>query len=168
MDSDGEELDVYVGPDKDAKNAYVIRQLKKSGGFDEHKVMLGYGSKGAAKASYVHHMGGTPERFGGMATVPVSALVALFADNKGTKEKHAEACSCHGVGDDCGGSIEKLGSLLFPVSKSASHAKLSEIIKSIPAGPFSQETLPKLERAERDIPNDVLDTMGGMPLSSAL
>ncbi len=169
LDSDGEDLDVYWGGDKDAKNAFVIRQLKKSGSFDEHKVMLGFGSKAAAKASYVHHMGGTPERFGGMTTVPVAALIALFADNKGSKEKHASAaCSCYGVGDDCGGSIEKLGSLLFPVSKSASHAKLSEIIKSIPAGPFSQETLPKLERAERDIPNDVLDMMGGMDLSSAL
>ena len=168
MDSDGEELDVYKGPDHDAKNAYVIRQLKKTGAFDEHKVMLGFSSKAAAKASYVHHMGGTPERFGGMATVPVSALIALFADNKGGKQKHAEACSCHGVGDDCGGSTEKLASLLFPVTKSASHAKLSEIIKSIPAGPFTQETLPKLERAERDIPNNVLDQMGGMDLSSAL
>lgn len=168
IDSDGEELDVYIGPDKAAKKAYVIRQLKKTGGFDEHKVMLGYSTKAAAKASYVHHMGGTPERFGGMASVPVSGLVALFGDNKGTKEKHAEACSCHGVGDDCGGSTEKLASLLFPISKSASHAKLSEIIKSIPAGPFTQETLPKLEKTERDIPNDVLDLMGGLPLSSAL
>lgn len=169
LDSDGEDLDVYYGGNKDARNAYVIRQLKKSGGFDEHKVMLGYPSRSAAKASYVHHMGGTPERFGGMASVPVSSLVALFGDNKGSTEKHAgAACSCHGMGDDCGGSTEKLAEALFPVSKSASHAKLSEIIKSIPAGPFSQETLPKLERAERDIPNDVLDLMGGMPLSSAL
>jgi hypothetical protein len=169
LDSDGEDLDVYWGGNKEAKNAYVIRQLKKTGGFDEHKVMLGYPSRAAAKASYVHHMGGTPERFGGMATVPLSSLVALFADNKGSKEKHAGAtCSCHGVGDDCGGSTEKLAALLFPVSKSASHAKLSELIKSIPAGPFSKETLPKLEKAERDIPNDILDVMGGMPLGSAL
>ncbi len=168
-DSDGEELDVYVGPDRDASKAYVIRQMRKSGGFDEHKVMMGYSSKSAAKASYMHHMRDCPECFGGMVTVPVSALVALFGDNKALKEKHAQdACGCHGVGDDCGGSIEKLGSLLFPVQKSASHAKLSEIIKSIPAGPFTQETLPKLERAERDIPNDVLDTMGGMPLGNAL
>lgn len=165
-DYDGEELDVYVGPDRAAKNAYVIRQMKKTGGFDEHKVMIGYASKKDAKASYVHHMGGTPERFGGMATVSVSALVALFGDNKGTKTK--EACSCHGVGDDCGGSTDKLAALLFPVTKSASHAKLSELIKSIPAGPFSKEMLPKLERAERDIPNDILDQMGEMPLGDAL
>lgn len=166
VDSDGEELDVYVGPDRDAKNAYVIRQMKKTGGFDEHKVMIGYISKSAAKASYVHHMGGTPEHFGGMQTIPISSLVALFGDNKAQKEK--VACDCHGVGDDCGGSTEKLASMLFPVSKSASHAKLGDIIKSLPAGPFTKETLPKLESAEKDIPNDILDNMGSFPLGTAL
>lgn len=166
VDSDGEELDVYVGPDREARNAYVIRQMKRTGGFDEHKVMVGYSSKSSAKASYVHHMGGTPERFGGMQAIPITSLVALFGDNKAHKEK--AACDCHGVGDDCGGSIEKLASLLFPISKSASHAKLSEIIKSLPAGPFTKETLPKLESAEKDIPNDVLDNMSSLPLGSAL
>jgi hypothetical protein len=166
LDRDGEELDVYVGPDRDAKNAYVVRQLKKTGGFDEHKVMIGYSSKSAAKSSYTQHMGGTVEHFGGMQAIPVTSLVALFGDNKALKEK--TACGCHGLGDDCGGSFDKLASLLFPISKSASHAKLSEIIKSLPAGPFTKETLPKLESAEQDIPNDVLDTMGELPLGSAL
>lgn len=166
MDSDGEELDVYVGPNKEAKNAYVIRQLKKTGGFDEHKVMIGFGTKGAAKASYLYHMGGTVEHFGGIQAIPVNSLVTLFGDNKAIKEK--TACSCYGIGHDCGGSTDKLATLLFPISKSASHAKLSEIIKSLPAGPFTKETLPRLEAAEKSIPNDILDMMGNMPLSSAL
>lgn len=168
LDSDGEELDAYVGPDKDAKNAYVVRQLKKSGGFDEHKVMIGYSSKSSAKASYLHHMRDCPECFGGIQAIPLSSLVALYGDNKGAKAKEKVACDCHGVGDDCGGSLEKLGSLLFPISKSASHAKLSEIIKSLPAGPFTRETLPRLESAERDIPDNVLDMMGQMPPGNAL
>lgn len=168
VDSDGEELDVYLGPDRSAKNAYVIRQMKRTGGFDEHKVMIGYSSKSAAKASYTEHMSHCPECFGGMQAIPMSSLVALFGDNKGQKEKTASACPCHGVGDDCGGSIEKLGALLFPISKSASHAKLSEIIKSLPAGPFTRETLPKLESAEQDLPPNVLNMMGEMPLGSAL
>lgn len=168
VDSDGEELDVYLGPDRSAKNAYVIRQMKRTGGFDEHKVMIGYSSKSAAKASYTEHMSHCPECFGGMQAIPMSSLIALFGDNKGQKEKTASACPCHGVGDDCGGSIEKLGALLFPISKSASHAKLSEIIKSLPAGPFTRETLPKLESAEQDLPPNVLNMMGEMPLGSAL
>lgn len=165
-DSDGEELDVYLGPDRSARNAYVIRQMKKTGGFDEHKVMVGYPSKSAAKASYLAHMSGCPECFGGMQAIPVSSLVALFGDNKAHKEK--TACACHGAGDDCGGSIEKLGALLFPISKSASHAKLSEIIKSLPAGPFTRETLPKLESAEQDLPPDILNRMSELPLGAAL
>jgi hypothetical protein len=166
MDSDGEELDVYVGPDRTSKRAYVIKQLKKNGSHDENKVMIAFSSKQDAKDCYLYHMGGTKEHFGGMQDIPLSSLVALFGANKGHKEK--TACSCHGIGDDCGGSIEKLGALLFPISKSASHAKLSEIIKSIPAGPFSKETLPKLEGAERNIPNSILDLMGDMPLGNAL
>lgn len=175
-DSDGEEIDVYLGPKKNAQTAYVIRQLKKSdGSFDEHKVMIGYASAEAARSSYDYHMGGTKEFFGGMKPVPVSALRALFGDNaentKEEKEKKAEeACKCDGVCDPCGGSLDKLAEALFPVprEKSASHQKVSELIKSIPAGPFSKETLPRLEKTERDIPRDVLDLMGGLPLGAAL
>lgn len=168
IDSDGEELDVYLGPDRTARNAYVIRQMKKTGGFDEHKVMIGYSSKSAAKDSYLAHMSHCPECFGGIQAIPVKSLMVLYGDNKGSKEKTAHACSCQGVGDDCGGSTEKLGSLLFPISKSASHAKLSEIIKSLPAGPFTQKTLPKLESAEQDLPPDILNRMSELPLGSAL
>lgn len=165
-DADGEELDAYVGPDRSSKKAYVINQLKKDGSFDEHKVMIGYASKEDAKASYVYHMGGTPERFGGMEEVPVSALKALFGENT---EKTASSCSCGGIGDDCGGGLEKIAAAVFPVQvKSASHAKLSELIKTIPAGPFSKQTLPRLESVERNIPDDVLNQMGEMPLGSAL
>lgn len=59
--------------------------------------------------------------------------------------------------------------MIFDTSseKHASHRKLSEILKDIPAGPFTQETLPKLESAEEDIPKDVLDHMGEMPLGAS-
>lgn len=243
LDSDGEELDVYLGPDKTSPRAFVIKQLKKDGSFDEHKVMIGYRTKEDAKASYDHHMGGAKERFGGMRQVPVSALKALFGENGGSEkkaslrvfnpdgsrnsaeerrhldylrsyqdytkelsrkepskypnyharkavdfdsltpheqraesewhsrlEKKASACSCSCDGEGlCDVSVEKIAALVFPVDeKTASHAKLSELIKSIPAGPFSKETLPRLENSERDIPNDVLDLMGGLPNGAGL
>jgi hypothetical protein len=172
-DSDGEEIDVYVGPDHRATNAWVIKQLKKSdGSFDENKVMMGYGSEQEAHDAYDYHMGGTKEFFGGIHKVPVSALRALFSENGDghEKEKKASACSCAGLCNPCGGGLDKIAAAIFPVSeeKSASHQKLSELIKSIPAGPFTKETLPRLEEAERDIPKDVLDLMGGLPLRSAL
>jgi hypothetical protein len=143
MDSDGEELDAYVGPDRTSPRAFVIKQNKADGSFDEHKVMIGYSTKDAAKASYDHHMGGCKERFGGMRQVPVSALKALFGENGG-KEKKASSCSCSCEGDGlCDLPVEKIAALIFPVDeKTASHAKLSELIKSIPAGPFSKENLP--------------------------
>ena len=91
LDADGEELDVYVGPDRSAKKCWVIRQLlKKDGSFDEHKLMLGFASRAAAKACYDHHMGDAKERNGGMTEISVSAVRALFADNRKTKmEKKA-------------------------------------------------------------------------------
>lgn len=168
-DSDGEEIDVYLGPDTSAPTAYVIKQMKKSGDFDENKVMVGYSSKAKARESYDHHMGGCKEFFGGISAVAVSSLRALFGENGDGKEKvktAEEGCNC---ASSCCGSVDKLAAL-FPVSseKSASHKKLSELIKSIPAGPFTKETLPRLEQTEQDIPQDVLGLMGGLPLSSSL
>ena len=52
--------------------------------------------------------------------------------------------------------------------KTASHRKLSEITKSIPAGPFTERTLPKLESAEKDIPNPMIDKMVEKGLGPAL
>jgi hypothetical protein len=172
-DADGEEIDVYVGPDLKAPTAYVIKQLKKSdGSFDENKVMIGYASQKAAKDAYNYHMGGTVEFFGGINGVKVTALQALFGENGNGKEKEKKAhtCECDGACDPCGGSTEKVAATIFGISpeKYASHRKLSEILKDIPAGPFTKETLPRLERTERDIPNEVLNLMGGLPLGASM
>jgi Inorganic Pyrophosphatase len=51
-DNDDMNVDVYLGPNKNSKKAYVINQLKKNGKFDEHKVMLGYDDKAAAVKDY--------------------------------------------------------------------------------------------------------------------
>ena len=89
-------------------------------------------------------------------------------------EKTAEKkCPCPRLGQsNCCASkdLTKFAALVFgsPTEKSASHKKVSELIKSIPAGPFTKETLPKLEKTERDIPKDILDLMGGLPLGDAL
>jgi hypothetical protein len=164
MDADGEELDAYVGPSRSSNTAWVIKQLKKDGSFDENKVMMGFTSKEDAKSSYDHHMGGAKERFGGIKEVPVSALKALFGNN-GDKEKQAHSCSC-----DCGGTcmpeIDKLAEGFG--QKSASHAKLSEITKIIPAGPFRTTMLPKLEKTEGELPKETLKEMAKEGMSSAI
>lgn len=52
---DGDQVDCYVGPDKDADTAYVVHQRKagKWTEFDEDKVMLGFTSEDAAKSAYL-------------------------------------------------------------------------------------------------------------------
>ncbi len=145
LDADGEELDVYVGPDKQSIKAFVIKQNKLDGSFDEHKVMIGFTDRAAAKDSYNYHMGGTKERFGGLQEIPISALIALFGENDSKEKTASYNLSCeeeepHNI------SIDELCSLIFPNNeKAASHAKLSELIKFIPAGPFSKKTLPNTQ-----------------------
>lgn len=54
--ADGEEIDVYVGPDKDADKVYVVHQNKIDGKtYDEDKVMLGFSSKEEARQAYLAH-----------------------------------------------------------------------------------------------------------------
>jgi hypothetical protein len=85
------------------------------------------------------------------------------------QEKAAAKCPCEKLNCStcCVASMEKYAERIFGV-KHAAHRKLSEIIKDIPAGPFSKRDLPKLEQGDRDIPNDVLDLMGGMDPSRSL
>lgn len=84
--------------------------------------------------------------------------------------EHASSCSCEGLCDPCGGSIEKFAEAIFPgvQHKSASHRKLSEIIKEVPAGPFFERDLPRVEKAEANLPRHVLDQLAAQPLGDAL
>ena len=51
--ADGDHVDVYVGPQPESDQVYVIDQIDhKTGKFDEHKVMIGYPSSGQAQADY--------------------------------------------------------------------------------------------------------------------
>lgn len=52
---DEEPLDVYVGDNEDAANAYVIEQLDDEGEFDEYKVMLGFNTLEEARDCYLAH-----------------------------------------------------------------------------------------------------------------
>lgn len=166
-DADGEEIDVYLGENRKASKAWVIKQLKADGKtFDENKVMMGFDSMSDARASYDHHMGdGAKERFGGIKEVPVSALKALFGENGDGKEKAAGSCNC-----DCGGSCQVGFNKVAEGfgQKSASHAKLSEITKIVPAGPFRKAMLPTLEKVEGDLPKETIEKMAEHEMSAAL
>jgi hypothetical protein len=50
---DGDQLDVFIGPRPISHTVFVVNQVDPSTGkFDEHKVMLGYGSVAEAEAAY--------------------------------------------------------------------------------------------------------------------
>lgn len=51
--ADNDQLDCYVGPDWESQDVWIIDQVQAgSTAFDEHKVMLGFGSKGEALTTY--------------------------------------------------------------------------------------------------------------------
>lgn len=53
MARDGDNLDVFIGPNRSSELVFVIDQAGKSGTrFDEHKIMLGYDSQAEAIAAY--------------------------------------------------------------------------------------------------------------------
>jgi hypothetical protein len=54
---DGDEVDVFVGPDKSSDKVFVITQLKRPEfkEVDEQKVMIGFKDSHSAKAAYLRH-----------------------------------------------------------------------------------------------------------------
>jgi hypothetical protein len=53
--ADGDPVDVFIGPRPDSKKIFVVDQKKPDGSFDEHKVMMGFTSKEAARRGYLEN-----------------------------------------------------------------------------------------------------------------
>lgn len=51
--ADGDNLDVFIGPEEDSDQVFVIDQQDANGMFDEHKVMMGFGDEESAKQGYL-------------------------------------------------------------------------------------------------------------------
>lgn len=91
--SDGEELDVYLGPDENAPDVHVVHQLatpdyKKH---DEDKTMLGFRDAGAAKTAYLAHRNDGDKAFGGMSVIPMKAFKRKLKRRTGTGKIRATA-----------------------------------------------------------------------------
>ena len=88
--ADGDEIDAYVGPDKDAPKVHVVHQHKDTGkGYDEDKVMIGFKSKGDAKKTFLQHYD-DPKYLGPISTMTVEELKAR-AKKKGPLRKQSTA-----------------------------------------------------------------------------
>lgn len=88
--ADGEEVDAYVGPNKKAPTAFVVHQRKEDGkGFDEDKVMLGFGTQAAAEKAFLVHYD-SPKFLGPVSAVPMERLKELV-EAKGPLKKISSA-----------------------------------------------------------------------------
>lgn len=50
---DGDNVDVFVGPEKASEIVFVVNQLNSKGKFDEHKVMINFNTKEEATKAYL-------------------------------------------------------------------------------------------------------------------
>lgn len=84
---DGDEVDVYLGPDLDAPTVYVVHQRKYGDWkrYDEDKVMIGFQSEADARAAYLKHYD-DPRFLGPITAMPVAEFVAKV---RATYEKPA-------------------------------------------------------------------------------
>lgn len=55
--ADGDEVDVFVGPNKKSKKVFIINQRRSDDNrkFDEHKVFLGFDTEAEVRSSYLKH-----------------------------------------------------------------------------------------------------------------
>lgn len=79
--SDGDPVDVYLGPAPESSMVYVVHQLRRDGSYDEDKVMLQFGSLGEAILAYKQH--GPPWGFGSVDTMTADQFVhGYLASNR--------------------------------------------------------------------------------------
>lgn len=85
---DGDEVDVYLGPELDtAPTVYVVHQRRAGDwkAYDEDKVMLGFESEAAARQAYLAHYD-DPRFLGPITAMPVEDFVRKV---RATREKPA-------------------------------------------------------------------------------
>jgi hypothetical protein len=88
--TDGDHVDVYVGPNHESQKVFVIDQMKKPDfkKFDEQKCMLGFDSAESAKAAYLAHY--NDERFfGSMREMTMDDFKAKVMDRENHGKKVA-------------------------------------------------------------------------------
>lgn len=76
LGGDGDGLDIFIGPNKDASETYWAIQNKEDGSFDEYKVFMGFTSREAAIGAFRDHI---PVKFlGGMVSMRLDMMKAML------------------------------------------------------------------------------------------
>lgn len=141
---DGDHVDVYLGPDHDARTVFVVDQVDaKTGKFDEHKCLLSYPNKDAALADYEKAFsdGKAKDRIGTVTEMTVPQFTAWVRDGD---TKKPLGSSRAGYAD--GGAVK------MPLIKSGSNAAVSKNVSTeMHAGrPQSQAVAIALDVARRN------------------
>lgn len=86
---DGDEVDVFVGPNKESRKVFVITQLKRPEfkKIDEQKVMLGFTSSSQAKKAYMRHFD-KPDFFDSITEMDIDEFQQKLKSRKGKLIKH--------------------------------------------------------------------------------
>ena len=92
---DGEDVDVFVGPDKDAQSAYIITIMKPPSfeNIDEQKVMLGYNTGAEAKRAFMRHYD-SPRFFGSMTAMTMTDFKKKVKESDGKLLKSTLFWAC--------------------------------------------------------------------------
>lgn len=69
--ADGDHVDVYLGPNLTGDQVFIVDQTDGKGGFDEHKVMLGFETEQAAREAYLANYTKGWDRIGGISALSV-------------------------------------------------------------------------------------------------
>lgn len=86
---DGDEVDVFVGPNTSSNKVFVVTQMTRPAfdKIDEQKVMLGFDSAKEAKEAYLQHFN-DPKFFGSMKEMDIEEFKQKVASTKGKLIKH--------------------------------------------------------------------------------
>ncbi len=82
--ADGEQVDCYLGDDRDSDSVWIISQNDLEGAFDEHKVMLGFADLDSALATYraAFSDGRGADRIGSVVKSSIADLQRALAANE--------------------------------------------------------------------------------------
>jgi hypothetical protein len=85
--TDGDHVDVYIGPNKTSDKVFIIHQkIPGTNTYDEDKCMLGFSSIEDAKAAYLRQYD-KPGFFQGITTVSMAAFKIMLKEKRGMKLK---------------------------------------------------------------------------------
>lgn len=144
---DGEDLDVYVGDDKNASFAYVIKQMI-NGKEDEKKVMLGFPSESSAKEMFLAHFTKDMRNsvVGGIEKIPMQEFKKSLGTSKFASEKKKERNDLKLLAATSGGiaapvAAEVLGSTLDNTQELAGDKQLLKKLETSTDTPISRGSI---------------------------